>query len=60
MTETQKQKNRREAPNVADIVDMFNLTFAPVKVLAAEDFVTGKRFGEFPEDKNGYKHDERD
>jgi hypothetical protein len=52
MTETQKQKNRREAPNVADIVDMFNKTFAPVKVTAAEDFVTGKKLGKFPEDKD--------
>jgi hypothetical protein len=51
MTETQKQKNRREAPNVADIVDKFEAAFGRVKVTAAEDFVTGKKFGVFPEEK---------
>ena len=50
ITEIQKQKNRREAPNVADIVDNFEAVFGKVKVTAAEDFVTGKKFGEFPVD----------
>ncbi len=51
MTETQREKNRREAPNVADIVDKFEEVFGKVRVTAAEDFVTGKKYGEFPEDE---------
>ncbi len=51
MTETQREKNRREAPNVADIVDNFEKHFGKVKVTAAEDFVTGKKFGKFPEEQ---------
>jgi len=51
MTETKREKNRREAPNVADIVDQFEKCFGKVKVIAAEDFVTGKKYGEFTEKK---------
>jgi len=51
MTETPREKNRREAPNVAEIVDTFESAFGKVKVLAAEDYVTGKKFGEFPDER---------
>jgi len=53
MTETQREKNRREAPNVADIVDKFEEVFGKVKVTAAEDFIMGVKFGKFPEEENG-------
>jgi hypothetical protein len=49
--ETRRDKNRREAPNVADIVDKFEEVFGKVKVTAAEDYVMGKKFGRFPEEK---------
>ena len=51
MTENQREKNRREAPNVAEIVDLFEKHFGKIRVLAAEDFVTGKKFGEFPNER---------
>lgn len=50
-TETAREKNRREAPNVAKIKDDFEAIFGAVKVVAAEDFETGKKFGTFPEDQ---------
>lgn len=51
MNETPREKNRREAPNVAEIVDQFESFFGPVKVKAAEDFVTGKKFGVFDDER---------
>jgi hypothetical protein len=42
-TETQREKNRREMPNVAAVVDQFNKFFGPVKVHYAEDLVTKKK-----------------
>lgn len=47
MNESKREQNRREAPNVADVVDQFNKFFGPVKVIAAEDFETGKQYGKF-------------
>lgn len=47
--EQQRQENRRKAPNVADIIDNFEEVFGKVKVLAAEDYETGIKFGEFKE-----------
>lgn len=47
--EQKRQENRRKAPNVADIIDTFEEVFGKVKVLAAEDFETGAKFGEFKE-----------
>jgi hypothetical protein len=61
--ETKRDKNRREAPNVAEIVDNAKKSVEKVfgksgrrygllvKVTAAEDYVTGVKFGEFPEEK---------
>ncbi len=43
-----RKKNRQQAPNVADIVDKFEQVFGKVKVTAAEDFIMGVKFGEFP------------
>ena len=50
-TEDKRKANRQAAPNVADVVDQFNEFFGPVKVLAAEDFETGVKFGEFDDDE---------
>ncbi len=48
LTESQRDKNRQAAPNVADIVDKFEAVFGKVKVTAAEDYITGVKFGKFP------------
>ena len=39
------EQNRKDMPNVADVIDTFTKFFGPVKVLGAEDFVTGKKQG---------------
>ncbi len=57
--ETQREKNRQVAPNVADIVDKFEAVFGKVKVTAAEDFIMGVKFGKFPVD-HAEDYDARD
>lgn len=47
-TEEKRAANRKAAPNVADIVDNFEEYFGKVKVTAAEDYVTGKKFRKLP------------
>lgn len=44
-----RERNRREMPNVADIVDQMTEFFGPVKVLYAEDFETRKSAGKRPD-----------
>lgn len=41
----QRQKNRDAMPNVAEVIDTFNRFFGPVRVLGAEDLITGKKVG---------------
>ena len=43
--EKKREKNRREMPNVAALVDEITRYFGPVRVLGAEDKVTGKKVG---------------
>ena len=45
-----RRANREAMPNVAALVDEITGYFGPVKVLAAEDKVTGKRVGRFDDD----------
>ena len=40
-----RERNRREMPNVAALVDEITRYFGPVKVLGAEDKITGKKVG---------------
>ena len=47
----QRDKNREEMPNVAEIVDLFTKHFGVVKVLACEDFETGKKAGKVEDKK---------
>jgi len=51
-TTDQRQSNRAKMPNVAVIVDQFVKVFGPVKVIAAEDYVTGVKVGKFLEEMN--------
>lgn len=41
----QREKNRETMPNVAEVIDTFNRFFGPVRVLGAEDLITGKKVG---------------
>jgi len=41
----QRDANRAAMPNVAALVDEITRYFGPVRVLGAEDKVTGKRVG---------------
>jgi len=49
-TTDQRQSNREKMPNVAKVVDQFTKAFGPVKVIAAEDYVTGVKVGTFPQE----------
>lgn len=44
-----REQNRESMPNVAEVVDLFNKEFGPVKVKACEDYETGVKAGEFEE-----------
>jgi hypothetical protein len=41
----QAERNRQEMPNVAEVIDQFTKFFGPVKVIGAEDLITGKKVG---------------
>lgn len=44
--ESKAEKNRREMPNVAEVIDTFREWFPNLKVIGAEDKETGKKAGE--------------
>lgn len=46
----QADKNRRDMPNVAEIVDLITKLYGPAKVIGAEDYVTKKKIGKLDDE----------
>lgn len=43
--EAKRKQNRRDMPNVAEIIDLVTKLYGPVRVIGAEDYITGKKVG---------------
>ena len=45
----ERKRNREAMPNVAELVDQLKVLYGPIRVIGAEDYVTGKKIGKLDE-----------